>query len=61
MPDSSIDRDRLLAYLAEHRERPFSARELARGLEIGTEDYRAFRRLLRELEASGDVFRQPGK
>lgn len=58
MPDSPVSRKRVLSFLADHKERPFTARELASRLGIGTEDYRSFRRLLKELESNGDVFRQ---
>ena len=58
MPEPPVRREHVLSFLAEHRERPFTARELASRLGVGTEDYRAFRRLLRELETSGEVFRQ---
>ena len=58
MPESPVSRKRILDFLAEHGERPFAARELASRLGVGAEHYRAFRRLLRELESSGEVFRQ---
>jgi len=58
MPESPVTREHVLSFLAGHEERPFTARELASRLDVGTDEYRAFRRLLRELESNGDVFRQ---
>ena len=58
MPESPVTREHVLSFLAAHEERPFTARELASRLDVGTDQYRAFRRLLRELESNGDVFRQ---
>ncbi len=58
MSESPITRQQVLSYLSDHSERPFTARELARALGVGTEDYRAFRRLLTEMEADALLFRQ---
>jgi ribonuclease R len=52
------DRRRILAFLAASGHRPLRARELARELGVGHDDYRAFRRLLRDMERDGEVFRQ---
>jgi ribonuclease R len=58
MSSGPPDRRRILAFLAESGHRPLRARELARELGVGQEDYRAFRRLLREMEHDGEIFRQ---
>ncbi len=58
MPTESPDRQRVLAYLSERGDRPLGPRELARELKIPQEDYRRFRRLLRDMEQNGEVFRQ---
>jgi ribonuclease R len=58
MSSGPPDRHRVLAYLAASGHRPLTARELARELGVGQDGYRTFRRLLREMERDGDVFRQ---
>ena len=58
MSTASSDRQRILAYLAERADRPVGPREIARELRIPQEDYRKFRRLLRDMEQNGEVFRQ---
>lgn len=52
------DRRRILDFLATSGHRPLRARELARELGVRQEGYRAFRRLLSELERDGEIFRQ---
>jgi ribonuclease R len=58
MAGSKVSREQVHSYLADHPARPLTARELARALGVGTEDYRAFRRLLREMENEALLFRQ---
>jgi ribonuclease R len=58
MPTELSDRERILAYLAQRADRPLGPREIARELRIPQEDYRKFRRLLRDMEQKGEVFRQ---
>ncbi len=52
------ERSRILEFLASRADRPLRPRDLARALDVPDSEYRAFRRLLRELEAEGAVFRQ---
>jgi ribonuclease R len=52
------DRQRILSYLADRADRPLGPKEIARDLRIAQEDYREFRRLLRDMEQKGEVFRQ---
>jgi len=54
----SVSRDRVLEFLRARANRPMRAKELARALEVGQDEYRAFRRLLDALEADGAVVRQ---
>ena len=58
MSTESSNRQRILAYLAGRADRPLGPREIARELRIPQEDYREFRRLLRDMEQKGEVFRQ---
>ena len=44
--------------LADARQGPLTARDLARYLKVSSDAYRAFRRRLRAMERDGDVFRQ---
>ena len=53
-----VERDRVLEYLRSKANRPMRAKELARGLEVSQDDYRAFRRLLDALESDGVIVRQ---
>jgi ribonuclease R len=53
-----VERDRVLEFLRSKTNRPMQAKELARGLEISQDDYRAFRRLLDSLESDGAIVRQ---
>jgi len=53
-----VERDLVLEFLRSKANRPMRAKELARGLDIGQEDYRAFRRLLASLETDGAIVRQ---
>ena len=53
-----VERDRVLEYLRSTANRPMRAKELARGLEVSQDDYRAFRRLLDALESDGVIVRQ---
>ncbi|HSM08418.1 MAG TPA: ribonuclease R [Gemmatimonadota bacterium] len=53
-----VERDKVLEFLRATANRPMRAKELARGLEVSQEDYRAFRRLLDTLEADGAIVRQ---
>ncbi len=49
----------VLEYLRDEATRPLKARELARALEVdGDEPYRAFKELLRQMEAEGLIYRQ---
>lgn len=48
----------MLAYLKDDARRPLRARELARALDVGKDEYRAFRRLLDTLETDGAIVRQ---
>ncbi|MDT8435268.1 MAG: ribonuclease R [Gemmatimonadota bacterium] len=54
------DRRAILAHLERAGDRPLPARELARALEVSKSSYRTFRRLLSDMEAKGEVFRQRG-
>ncbi|MFC1575291.1 ribonuclease R [Gemmatimonadota bacterium] len=47
--------------LRESRRGPLKSKDLARALDIPTEDYRQFRELLREMESSGAVYRVKGQ
>ncbi|MCL7964436.1 MAG: ribonuclease R [marine benthic group bacterium] len=58
MPDSPVTRQQVLTYLTDHPKRPLTARELARALGVDSENYRSFRRLLREMEGDALLFRQ---
>ncbi len=53
--------DRILRALKDSRKGPLKAKELARELEIPTEDYRVFRETLRALEEGGAVYRVKGQ
>lgn len=53
-----VERDRVLEFLRSKANRPMRAKELARGLDVSQEDYRAFRRLLDSLETDGLIVRQ---
>jgi ribonuclease R len=60
----SADREalegRVLAALSASRRGPLKAKELARALDVPTEDYRGFKRLLAGLERAGKVYRVKG-
>lgn len=58
MPTDAVDRQRVLTYLREHGDRPLGPREISRQLNIPPEEYRRFRRLLKEMEQAGEVLRQ---
>lgn len=53
-----VERDKILEFLRSKANRPMRAKELARGLDVSQDDYRAFRRLLDTLEADGAIVRQ---
>jgi ribonuclease R len=52
-----IDRGVIVRFLQERAERPLRAKEIARALEVETREYGAFKRLLRELEEAGAIYR----
>ncbi len=47
--------------LKKSRKGPLKAKELAKALEIPTEDYRAFRGILQEMERTGKLYRVKGQ
>lgn len=46
-----------MGYLERQADRPLKAKEIARALRVATEDYPAFKRLLREMEEAGEIYR----
>lgn len=51
-------RQDIIRCLEEAREGPLRPRDLGRKLGVGQEDYRAFRRVLSQMEGDGQVYRQ---
>ncbi len=58
-PDDA--RKAVLDYIAAHPDRPMKARSLARAIDLPGEQYTAFRGLLREMLAQGEIGLGPGK
>jgi ribonuclease R len=56
-PAELPSRRRIREALAQSERGPLKAKELARILEVPTDQYRAFRERLRELESTGDLYR----
>ena len=52
-----MDQDSVLEYLRNKAKRPLKPKDLARALRIATADYSDFKKLLREMEASGAIYR----
>ena len=52
-----IDGDAVVRYLQERAERPLRAKDIARALKVEPREYTAFKRLLRDLEEQGQVYR----
>jgi ribonuclease R len=52
-----ISRDKIIAFLRDAASRPLKIRELAKQLKVGEDDYRAFRRMIKELERDGAIIR----
>lgn len=56
--DGSLGPEEVIRYLRRDANRPLKAKELARDLGVGPEEYSEFRELLRGMEADGLVYRQ---
>jgi len=52
-----IDGNAVVRYLQERAERPLRAKDIARALEVEAREYAAFKRLLRDLEDQGLIYR----
>jgi ribonuclease R len=52
-----VDRTAIIRYLGERAQRPVRLKEIARALRVEAHDYRRLRRLLREMEEEGQVYR----
>ena len=52
-----IEADSVVRYLQERAERPLRAKDIARALKVEPREYAAFKRLLRNLEEQGKVYR----
>lgn len=52
-----VERDSVLRFLRERAQRPVRLKELARALGVEAHEYRRLKRLLRELEEAGEVYR----
>ena len=52
-----LDKETLIRFLEERAERPLRAKEIARALKIRNNDYGNFKRLLREMEDAGLIYR----
>ncbi|UCC72737.1 MAG: ribonuclease R [Gemmatimonadota bacterium] len=52
-----IDRSSVLRYLRERAQRPVRLKEIARGLDVEARDYRLLKRLLRDMEEAGEIYR----
>jgi len=52
-----IDGNAVVRYLQERAERPLRAKDIARALDVEAREYAAFKRLLRELENEGRIYR----
>jgi ribonuclease R len=53
MPDKSS----VIRYLRERAQRPVRPKEIARALNVDTREYRRLKRLLREMEEAGEIYR----
>ncbi|MGH7470468.1 MAG: ribonuclease R, partial [Longimicrobiales bacterium] len=56
-PREMTSPDRIIEYLRSVSGRPLKAKELAHGLEIGSDDYAEFKDLLHEMEERGQLYR----
>ncbi len=52
-----MDQDSVLAFLKDKADRPLKAKDIARALEVPTPEYPGFKRLLREMETAGRIYR----
>ncbi|UCF19503.1 MAG: ribonuclease R [Gemmatimonadota bacterium] len=52
-----IEKKDIVRFLGERAERPVRLKELARGLHLAASDYGRLRRMLREMEEAGEVYR----
>lgn len=53
----ATDREAVLTYLGQKADHPLKPKELARALGVDTAEYTAFKQLLREMEATGEIYR----
>lgn len=51
------DRKAVLRYLAENAERPLKPKEIAKALKVAPAEYGGLRRMLRQLERDGEIYR----
>jgi ribonuclease R len=52
-----LDKNSIIRYLRERAQRPVRLKEIARALRVDAREYRRLKRLLREMEEAGDIYR----
>lgn len=52
-----IDKNRVIEFLRRHAQRPVRLKELARSLDVPSNEYGRLKRVLREMEEAGEVYR----
>jgi ribonuclease R len=52
-----LDKNSIIRYLRERAQRPVRLKEIARGLGVDAREYRRLKRLLRQMEEAGEIYR----
>ncbi len=52
-----VDKQDIIRFLQKRAQRPVRLKEIARGLEVGTQEYGGLKRLIRKMEEAGEIYR----